>query len=204
MNRPTLQNTSPPKPSRTTACTADLVPIKFSNLWANYVTGDPYRDPSTGKVPAGYGDQCALRLSATFHKSGVDMRSFHGASRVLLGGKPAAARASDLADWLNNTPCLGLPPISVNVTGKDWPTKVKGRTGILFFENYWTRPGETQARASGSHIDLWNGSRLTISGFADGVATMGRYLGRDSLFQGTEYGYSDLGGSTRILFWEIR
>ena len=121
MNRPTLQNAYPSKPNnKAVVCSADVVPIKFSNLWANYVAGDPYRDPRK--------------------------------------------------------------------------TKIKGRTGILFFENYWTRSGETQARASGSHIDLWDGSRLTVSGFADGVATIGRYLGRDSLFQGTEYGYSIISG----------
>ena len=120
-HRPTLQNAYPSKPNnKAVVCSADVVPIKFSNLWANYVAGDPYRDPRK--------------------------------------------------------------------------TKIKGRTGILFFENYWTRSGETQARASGSHIDLWDGSRLTVSGFADGVATIGRYLGRDSLFQGTEYGYSIISG----------
>ena len=32
---------------------------------------------------------------------------------------------------------------------------IKGRNGIVFFQNYWG-PGH-----QGDHIDLWNGSRLT-------------------------------------------
>lgn len=185
-----------------------VVPITFAELWANYVTGDPYRDPKTGRIPPGYENQCALRMSATFRKAGVDMSSFHGRSRVLLDGKFAAAKASELADWLSHAQRTGLPSRSENITGKDWQAKIKGRTGIVYFENYWTRPGESPARASGSHIDLWNGSRLTISGFVDGFATLGRYAGIDSVRQGAtvlpDWSYSDLGKATTILFWDVK
>jgi len=34
-------------------------------------------------------------------------------------------------------------------------------------------------------------------------STMGRRLGLDSLGAGTSWGYSDLGRSSEILFWEI-
>ncbi|WP_074687063.1 T6SS effector amidase Tae4 family protein [Paracidovorax citrulli] len=40
-------------------------------------------------------------------------------------------------------------------TGTDLFKSIHGRTGILFFRNYWG-PGR-----QGDHIDLWNGSRVT-------------------------------------------
>lgn len=83
-------------------------------------------------------------------------------------------------------------------------SKVEGRTGVVMFHAYWTRDGKSATNASGGHIDLWNGSLLTISGLLDGFATIGRYLGRQSVLPGTRYGYSDRGNSKIILFWEIK
>ena len=184
--------------------------ITFQQLWDNYVTGSPY-DDQTGA----YSNQCAIRLSATFHKVGVDMKSFSqkvvppakgkaSIGRILLDGKATATRADELASWLTKVPFCGLPAKPENITGKDWESKVKGRTGIIAFSGYWTRGNESTADASGGHIDLWNGKRLTISGPIDSIATIGRYLGMRSLFAGTDYGWSDLAGSKQILFWEIK
>nr|WP_257031741.1 type VI secretion system amidase effector protein Tae4 [Paraburkholderia bryophila] len=95
-------------------------------------------------------------------------------------------------------------PRAENITGRDWESKVKGRRGIIQFSRYWTRGGESQADASGGHIDLWNGSRLTISGAANAVATISRMLGRQAFRPGSTLGWSDLGRSKTILFWEIK
>ena len=166
-----------------------------------------------------YSNQCALRMSATFHKVGVKMLSFSqkvvnpmpGAQvlgRVMLDSQPAAVRAYELGEWLKLQPFCGLPPQPDNITGKDWEMRVKGRTGIIMFHAYWTRTGEVPASASGGHIDLWNGKRLTIANVADGFATIGRYLGIQSARQGATVlpflSYSDLRNSTTILFWEMK
>jgi hypothetical protein len=48
------------------------VPLKaltFQELWDNYVTGDPYGDPN-----GQYKNQCAIRMSATFHRVGIEMK----------------------------------------------------------------------------------------------------------------------------------
>lgn len=196
-------------------CTIDVPVVTFARLWNNYVTGDPYLDPNTGKVPQGFGNQCALRMSATFHKTGIKMLSFTpknvkpapGSSTVgivTLDGLPAATRAYELGQWLKLQPFCGLPQQPEDVTGKDWESKVEGRSGIIMFHAYWTRRGESQAHATGGHIDLWNGRRLTISGFWDAFATIGRYMGRQSFFPGTDYGWSDLANSKLILFWEVK
>ncbi|MGF6568593.1 hypothetical protein ABH945_000669 [Paraburkholderia sp. GAS333] len=181
--------------------------LTFQELWNNYPSGDPYDNPA-------YTDQCAIRMSVTFHRVGIEMKSFssklvHPLSgqpsigRIILDGKTTATRADELGEWLQLGPFAGLPKAE-NVTGLDWESKVKGRTGIIQFSRYWTRDGESTADASGGHIDLWNGSRLTISGPIDSVATIGRRFGMNSLFAGTSFGFSDLRNSKQILFWEIK
>lgn len=186
--------------------------ITFAELWSGYVTGNPFKPGATDT--ADYSNQCALRLSATFHRLGIEMKSFSqktvppmpGAKvlgRVLMNGLSAATRAYELGEWLKLQPFAGLPPKPQDVTGKDWESKVKGRTGIIMFHGYWARQGEETASASGGHIDLWNGERMTLS-----FSTIGRYLGLPSFRQGAEvvadWSYSDLGNSRRSLFWEIK
>jgi hypothetical protein len=184
--------------------------VTFAQLWANYPSGSPYNNPA-------YENQCAIRMSVTFHRVGIGMKSFSEKlirpksggklGRILLDGKPTATRADEMGQWLKLQPFAGLPKPE-DVTGVGWETKVKGRTGIIQFSSYWTREGEGAANASGGHIDLWNGSRLTISSAPDALATIGRRLGMTSFRQGTGFApslsWSDLAGSKSILFWEIK
>ncbi|NML98418.1 hypothetical protein HHL24_10690 [Paraburkholderia sp. RP-4-7] len=185
----------------------ELKALTFQELWDNYPVGDPYDNPA-------YENQCAIRMSVTFHRVGIEMKSFseklvkplsgqHSIGRILLGGRATATRADELGEWLQLRPIAGLSSAE-DITGPGWESKVKGRTGIIQFTGYWTREGEKVADASGGHIDLWNGTRLTISGAADAFATIGRMLGRQSFWPGHTLGWSDLRHSKRILFWEIR
>jgi hypothetical protein len=111
-----------------------------------------------------------------------------------------------MGQWLELQPFAGLPKPE-NVTGADWQSKVKGRTGIIQFSRYWTREGEDSANASGGHIDLWNKDTLTPSTesflrFRLGVPAIPNPL---SWLRGrADNIYSDLGKSRKILFWEIR
>jgi hypothetical protein len=190
------------------------VPLKaltFQELWEAYPSGDPYDNSA-------YRDQCAIRMSVTFHRVGIEMKSFSQKlvkplsgqptiGRILLDGKATATRADELGEWLQLRPIAELPAAE-NITGKDWEAKVKGRTGIIQFSRYWTRDGESAANASGGHIDLWNGERLTISSVPDALATIGRRIGISSFRQGANFAnalsYSDLSQSKSILFWEIK
>jgi hypothetical protein len=189
-------------------CKVDVKPVTFAMLWDNYVTGKPYDDP-TGE----YENQCAIRMSATLHRIGIDMKSFSqkwvkpapGKStlgRILLNGKPTATRAVELATWLDLHPFCGLPSKSEDITGQDWETKVKGRTGIICFDRYWTQAGESVSNASGGHVDLWNGSRLTNNGVLGTVETFMRFgLGINAPWLPI---YSDLRNSKNIRFWEMK
>ncbi|MBP1315774.1 type VI secretion system amidase effector protein Tae4 [Herbaspirillum huttiense F1] len=195
-------------------CKIDVPAVKFSDLWDNYVSGAPFKPGPDDK--GDYDNQCALRVSATFHKVGIQMRSFSqktvkpmpGAKalgRVMMDGKPAAVRAYELAEWLKLQPFCGLPKQPEDVTGKDWESKVKGRTGIIMFHAYWTHEGQSTSNASGGHIDLWNGKRMTIAGTESFLAMLGRGIGISSAhIPGTSYGYSDLSKARLILFWEVQ
>ncbi|MDS0857370.1 type VI secretion system amidase effector protein Tae4 [Burkholderia pseudomultivorans] len=184
-----------------------LMAITFKELWDAYPSGNPYENPA-------YTNQCAIRMSVAFHRVGIEMKSFSSRlikplggqpsiGRILLDGKATATRANELGAWLELQPFAGLGR-GENITGRAWEAKIKGRTGIVMFDGYWTRAGERAENASGGHIDLWNGTRLTISSPINALAAIGRQLGRRSFRPGSAMGWSDLGNSNRILFWEVR
>lgn len=188
-------------------CKIDIEAVTFKSLWDNYVSGNPYRDPKTGKVPDGYDNQCAIRMSATFHKVGVEMKSFAPAhvdvkpgksiGRILLNGKFTSTRADELASWLKRQPFCGLPQKPEDITGVDWEKKVSGRTGIIFFGDYWARDGESSLRASGGHIDLWNKNTLTPSFHSFLRFRIGIHAPWYPI-------YSDLRKAKTILFFEVK
>jgi hypothetical protein len=163
---------------------------------AGYPSSKPYVDKS-GDPPKGFENQCAIKVSVALHAAGVDMKSFRGAA-VTVDGKRLAIRAEELAAWLKTQHLIGLPLKPENVTGKEWQERIKGRRGIAFFANYWPREGER--RPTGDHIDLWNGSRLTASGW-DGLAVS---VMRFGLGYESGPGFKNLGDATSILFWEVR
>ncbi len=179
--------------------------LTFAELWNSYVTGSPYADP-TGH----FKNQCAIRMSATFHAVGIEMKSFSGKlvkpmpgkkelGRILLKGKPAATRAYELAAWLQLQPIAGLQ-LPENITGAHWRSNVDGRTGIIFFYGYWQQEGDPPDNFSGGHIDLWNGSRFPNNGTIGTLENIARF----TLGMRTGPGYSDLGKSRQILFWAMK
>jgi hypothetical protein len=172
----------------------DDSPLVFTTLWSNYPNSKPYVDKS-GNPPKGYENQCAIKVSQALQLSGVDMASFKGAT-ASVAGKRLVIRAEELATWLKKRkiPGVGSP---LNITGADWQDKAKNKKGIIYFANYWKREGEKSP--SGDHIDLWNGSRLTASGFEGTVVTLLRF----GLGVSSGPGFSDLGKSTEILLWEM-
>lgn len=191
VQRATIRTNSNPG----SVCTVTITPVKFADLWSSYPKErHPYQDAS-GKVPPGFENQCAIKMSATLHGVGLAMKSFKGTT-VPLKGKPAAIRAEELAAWLKLQPFCGLPAQPLTITSKDWQQKINGKTGIIFFKDYWARDGEV-SHASGDHIDLWNKDRLTPS-----LSSFVRFtLGLQSIGW---LSVSDLGKAKEILFWEVK
>lgn len=190
-------------PAKDSICKIDIQPVKFASLWTNYPDKPPYVDPKTGKPPPGYSNQCAIKVSVAIHRSGIEMKSFTGSSRILVNSKNTAALATELAAWLKKQPFCGLPQQPTAITGENWDKKITGTTGIVYFADYWLRSTDKTRKPTGDHIDLWNGSRITATGLSF-FSTFGRIIGIDEFFPGTEYGFSDLRKSSEILFWEIK
>jgi Type VI secretion system (T6SS), amidase effector protein 4 len=129
----------------------------FATLWSKHphVTGEgALLDSSV------YQNQCAINLSASLIRSGVDMRTFPGQWSWQKDKPKYAIRAQEIANWLL-TPATHLHTkvemLSASEVFSDAAGKrgIRARTGIVFFQHYWG-PG-----ANGDHIDLWNGFRLT-------------------------------------------
>lgn len=198
-----------PKRGSVAACSmTGVVPVTFKELWDNYVKGAPYK--VNGDIPAGFDNQCAIRMSATLHKVGVKMSTFSqnnikpegkapSLGRILLDGKPTATRANEMSKWLETRPVCGIGPAQ-NITGANWKDKVKGKTGIIFFGDYWQRDGESSDAASGGHIDLWNKTTMTPSR----ASTIRFTLGIDSISLFGLYTMSDLGKAKKIMFFEVK
>ncbi|NTX23450.1 type VI secretion system amidase effector protein Tae4 [Burkholderia cepacia] len=184
-----------------------LQTLSFQDLWNAYPKKDPYNDP-TGE----YENQCAIRMSVTFHSIGSDMKSFSQnvlkpmpgkktLGRLMLGGKSTATRAYELAEWLKLRPFLGLGKPE-NITGPDWQTKVKNRTGIIYFFGYWRQDGDSADVLSGGHIDLWNKDTLTPSVVSFLRFRIGMSRFRNPLTNNNWF--SDLASAKEILFWEVK
>ena len=117
-------------------CKVGVPPVTFARLWDNYVSGNPHDDPA-------YDNQCAIRLSATLHRIGIEMKSFSQSTvkpgagkasigRILLNGKATATRADEMAAWLELQPFCGLPQKPENITGANWEMRVRGRLESSF------------------------------------------------------------------------
>lgn len=195
-------STNPKRGSVASCGVAGVVPVTFKELWSKFEDGDPPYQVN-GRVPKGFENQCAIRMSKTFHNVGVKMISFSQNNikpegkaptlgRILLNGMSTATRANELAKWLTTRPICGVGQNQV-ITGANWKDKIAGKTGIIFFGEYWGRDGESADAASGGHIDLWNGSRIT------GIYSYFRIQWGVSLF-----GESDLNKSKRIWFFEVK
>lgn len=131
--------------------------LTFAKLWENHpvIQGDtPLLDTKV------YENQCAINVSAALIRCGVDLGSYTGV-RSWQQGKPRyPIRAEELASWLASPAARlprkveKLPPKEIFENDKR-KKNIRGRTGIVFFQNFWG-PGR-----QGDHIDLWNGFRLT-------------------------------------------
>ena len=128
--------------------------VTFETIWRNYPDESPCVDNKTGKPPAGYSNQCAMRVGYALEKSGVSFASFLG-KRCPCAPKDGGmvAGAQELANWLGPNRFAGCPQAE-SYTGRDVFDNINGRTGIIFLANYWQRDDEKGSTRTGDHIDL--------------------------------------------------
>lgn len=171
--------------------------VTFKELWDNY----PGKEKEYKHNAKNIEDYCAIKVSIALVKSGIKLKgSFKG---TFCWGCPEggihAIRAQELADWLKKRPFAGCPQVEV-LKGKEFRKKLDGRTGIVFFQDYWQRSSDSGDNRTGDHIDLWDGRGM------DKLASQGA-LGN---FFGNTLGaywdgvYSDKNKSKEVWFWEIK
>jgi hypothetical protein len=176
-------------------------PVAFADLWKHYPSSDPCVNTSTGAKA--YDNQCAIRVGMALERCGVSFASFRG-PRCEFGphGNGMVLRAEELANWLKTRPFAGCP-VAEPGPGKEFQSRLKGRTGIVFFKDYWRRAGEKYP--TGDHIDLWNRDRLTPSfeTFARFSLGISRMPSLNPFARAGENWWSDLENSRTVTFWTI-
>jgi len=182
--------------------------VTFGRLWDGYLTGC-HRVPLT----ASYSQQCALRLGRALRRLGMGMTGLAESAAGTTAGPavgddgPGAAQAmpsgaAELAEWLGRQIFPGLPGKPEVVTGKGWESKVKGRTGIIFFAGDRSRHRAAAEAEEPGHIDIWNGSRTPYIGLLGTAETFLCFrLGIEGRWCPH---YGNIRRSRKILFWEIK
>ncbi len=124
---------------------------------------DDYRT-DTAPCKGGVTNQCAVRMSVALVRCGFGLESFpdqrrvHRQRRTCQCDVEHVLGAEELESYLKRA--LGA---SIEFGRREMrdPAQVMasvwGQTGILYFNNIFTRSG--QSHASGDHIDLFNGER---------------------------------------------
>jgi len=175
--------------------------VSFQELWRNYPKHRlKHIDPKTEETI--FNNHCAINVSHSLYHCNVFSKGFKGTKCWRCPTPNAknkgihAIRAQELAAHLKRKPFLGCLKVK-KFSGKEFKEKVSGKTGIIFFKDYWQREGESGR--TGDHIDLWNKNELASIGF---FATWARTT-FPSLIEEL-YGESDLRRSLSVWFWEIK
>ncbi len=164
----------------------------FSTLLSNYplpYEHRPDRTPINPKLPLDdvtganflYFNQCAIRMSITLRKSGVNLSGVKNITNP--GGQTYASGnvigATNLAGFLLK---YGKPQV-FDGTKDNIASALKNKTGIIYFQGYNENYGTTlpEERSNGNvHIDLWNNDTI-----------MAPYL-------------QQMLDAKRVLFWETK
>lgn len=167
----------------------------FNTLWRNFPDVDKLKQTCFNKQSSNadpFDNYCAILLSECFIKSGISLeKSSSGQKCWSHKGARHVLKAQDLADWLNKSRPQGFGKAE-RISSATFQNTLAGRTGVVFFKDYWQRGNESVENRSGDHIDLWNRDR--ISGGSMTYRTIIEFLGL----------VSDLNKSRQILFWEIK
>jgi hypothetical protein len=138
-----------------------------------------------------FANYCAINMSECLHRSAIQIGGIKANKCWSHTGPKHVLLAQDLANGLKTATPPGFAQM-VKVNPARFQDELKGKTGVIFFKDYWQRGNETFENRSGDHIDLWNQTRLT-----------GRpmWLREINEFFGAQ---SDLNKSKEIWFWEVK
>lgn len=124
----------------------------FRKLWQSFPSGE---FPCSTDGKPNFENQCAIRLGTCFEKAGVSTKGWPVRrcwQHKETGGHILAAE--ELASALTRVIVPGMGKVE-KYSGEEGFSKIKGRTGIVFFRNFYA------AGMQGDHIDLWDSWRTT-------------------------------------------
>ncbi len=166
----------------------------FKKLWDNFPDKEKIKTTCRNKQKDSnkpFTNYCAILLSESFNRSGVDISSFKGNKCWSHSGKKHILLAHDFANSLAQSTLPGFGK-KEKVSPATFQQDLKGRTGIVYFKDYWQRGKESFSARSGDHIDLWNESEITSSSMW--TRSIYEFFGA----------VSDLNKSKEVWFWEVK
>lgn len=180
--------------------------VEFKQLWRghpiNYSVQTPCIAPhdlrnlegkEVGKGLPVFANQCAIRMSLALKAAGVTAGQLPGLAHCAVHARDEMhfINANQLANAIARANLPGVGPIE-KITGTeaaDFYPKLFGRTGIIYIQDYWRRSSDT-GRATGDHIDVWNGYRSSAKWLMEWFSWLGYY--------------SNYAQAGEIWFWEVK
>ena len=180
--------------------------VQFADLWRNHPINKsvitPCIAPTDLKNLEGeairknypvFPHQCAVRMGVCLHRSGVTVEQLPGLATCNVHPREQMhfINASSFADVLARSNISGVGKVE-RITGKDvaeYYPKLIGRTGLIYFRDYWYRSGDKPGQPTGDHMDLWNGYRTTAKFLLEWFSWLGYY--------------SNYAGGKEIWFWPV-
>lgn len=167
----------------------------FKTLWDNFPVDEEAVKKKCfnkqAKNSAPHDNYCAILISECFNQSGISLESCSGVKCWSHPGKRHVIRAEELAKWLSTSPPKGFG-VKETVKPGEFQKQLSGRTGVVFFKDYWSRGSEPFNNRSGDHIDLWKKNRIT-----------GGHMFYRSIIELLGL-VSDLNKSRSVWFWEVK
>jgi len=124
----------------------------FKALWQSFPFGE--FPCSTGNKP-NFENQCAIRLGTCFEKAGI--RTIGWPVRRCWQHRNIDGHILAAEEFASALTRVFVPGVRIveKYSGKEGFPRIRGRTGIVFFRNFYG------PAMQGDHIDLWDSWRTT-------------------------------------------
>lgn len=180
--------------------------IVFQELWRGHPINESVTTPCIApadlvnlegkEIKKGYpvfANQCAIRMSTALRRSGVTAAQLPGCAHCAVHPREEMhfVNANQLANTLAKVKLAGFGQLE-KITGTEaahFYPKLFGRTGVIYVQDYWRRSTDTD-RATGDHIDVWNGYRSSSKWLMEWFSWLGYY--------------SNYADAREIWFWEVK
>jgi hypothetical protein len=145
--------------------------LRFQQLWSNHPSVGTPADHYPCKKPGhngaqvpGVANQCAVRFSFAFQRSGAEFPGYNGLTCKVRGHRGHFIDPYSLARWLAQPSQLGAPRKFLKSTaagatdlpfGRSTREAIQGKHGIVVFWFFFAPLDD--GNMWGGHIDLWNG-----------------------------------------------